>query len=146
MSRIICFDYGRARIGVAYSDPRKILATAFEAIPCKKKREATYEEIKKKISHLAPFELILVGLPLLLSGAEGEMALEAKKFGEGLAKFLSVPCVFWDERLSSSQADRILREGDLNRKKRALFSDTMAATLILRNYLDFQAIAEKKLS
>ncbi len=89
------------------------------------------------MASLGSFEKIVVGLPLLLNGKKGEMALEAEAFGEALSAFLSLPCIFWDERLTSSQAERMLKEGSLSRKERASFSDTLSATLILQNYLDF---------
>lgn len=137
MGRILCIDYGRARIGTAYSDESCSFAFPFVVFIKHKKIELTYREIQSKISTIGTFDLVLIGLPLLLSGQEGEMALEAKAFGNGLADFLSIPPLFWDERLSSSQADRVLKEGNLSRKERAKHSDTMAATLILQNYIDF---------
>lgn len=124
---------------MAYSDERKILASPLQVFKRHKKIEFTFKEIKEKIASLGPIELVIIGLPLLLNGQEGEMAVEAKAFGDALALFLSIPCVFWDERLSSSQADRLMKEGLLSRKQRAGLSDTFAATLILQNYLDFYA-------
>lgn len=144
MGRILSFDYGKVRIGAASSDERKIIASPFKVFIRQKKIQNTYKEIQDKTSHLAPFDLLVVGLPLLLNGQEGEMALEAKAFGEGLSLFLSVPCLFWDERLSSSQIERMLKEGSLSRKERASLSDTLCATLILQNYLDFQSISDLK--
>lgn len=136
MGRVLAIDYGRARIGVAYSDERKIIATPFQVFIRKKKIEETYKEILNKTSHLLPFDLIVIGLPLLLNGKEGEMALEAKAFGQGLSAFASIPCLFWDERLSSSQVERMLKEDSLSRKERASLSDTLSATIVLQNYLD----------
>ncbi|MBS0626742.1 MAG: Holliday junction resolvase RuvX [Verrucomicrobia bacterium] len=138
MGRILSFDYGKVRIGAASSDERKIIASPFLVFTRHKKIQNTYKEILDKTTKLTPIELIIVGLPLLLNGKEGEMALEAKAFGEGLSQYLSIPCIFWDERLSSSQVERMLKEGSLSRKERAGLSDTLSATLILQNYLDFQ--------
>lgn len=138
MGRILSFDYGKVRIGAANSDERKIIASPLQVFARQKKIQNTYKEILEKTAKLNPIELIVIGLPLLLNGQEGEMALEAKAFGEGLSLYLSIPCVFWDERLSSSQIERMLKEGSLSRKERAALSDTLSATLILQNYLDFQ--------
>lgn len=143
MGRFLGFDYGRARIGVSCSDERKILASPLQVFKRHKKIEFTFKEIQVKIASLGPFDSIIIGLPLLLNGKEGEMALEAKAFGQALSSFLSIPCVFWDERLSSSQAERLMKEGLLSRKERAGLSDTFAATLILQNYLDFFAGQKK---
>lgn len=140
MGRILCIDYGRARIGTAYCDESRSFAFPIAVFTRHKKIELTYQEIQKKLLTLGTFDLIIVGLPLLLSGQEGEMAIEAKAFGSALSEFLSIPVLFWDERLSSSQADRMLKESNLSRKERAKHSDTMAATLILQSYLDFKKI------
>ncbi len=137
MGRFLGVDYGRARIGISHSDERKILSSPFSVFKNHKKKHVTLAEIEQKTQKLRPIELIVVGLPLLLSGEEGEMAKEAKAFGELLSSYLKVPCLFWDERLSSSQAERLMKEGALSRKERASHSDTFAATLILQNYLDF---------
>ena len=143
MGRVLCIDYGRARIGVAYSDTAKSFSFPLQVFLKHKKIELTYQEIQTKISHLAPFDLIVIGLPLLLNGKEGEMAEEAKAFGIALSAFLSIPHLFWDERLTSSQADRILKEGNLSRKERSKLSDTMAASIILQNYLDYERLKKK---
>ncbi len=139
MGRLIGIDYGRARIGVAYSDESKFLSSPLFVCKKQKKINYSFEEIKKKITPFLPIEAVIVGLPLLLNGKEGEMALEAKAFGNALAAYLEIPCIFWDERLSSSQAERLMKEGSLTRKERAGLSDTFAATLILQNYLDFSS-------
>ena len=146
MGRILSFDYGKVRIGVANSDERKIIASPFQVFIRQKKIQNTYKEIQTKTAHFGPVDLLVIGLPLLLNGQEGEMALLAKAFGEGLSLFLSVPCLFWDERLSSAQIERMLKEGSLSRKERAALSDTLCATLILQNYLDFQSISKKTTS
>jgi putative Holliday junction resolvase len=143
MGRVLCIDYGRARIGVAYSDTAKSFSFPLQVFLKHKKIELTYREIQTKISHLVPFDLIVIGLPLLLNGKEGEMAEEAKAFGIALSAFLSIPHLFWDERLTSSQADRILKEGNLSRKERSKLSDTMAASIILQNYLDYERLKKK---
>ena len=73
------------------------------------------------------------------------MAEEVKAFGKALTEHFSVSCTFWDERLSSSQADRFMREDSLSRKQRAQKIDTVCSTLILQNYLEAQEIKNKKL-
>lgn len=122
------------------SDERKIIASPFKVFARTKKSYLAFQAIKTALAAFTAVELLVVGLPLLLNGQEGDMAKEAKAFGKDLATFLNIPCVFWDERLSSSQVDRIMKEDNLSRKQRAGFSDTIAATLILQNYLDFCAI------
>lgn len=138
MGRLVSIDYGRARIGVAYSDERKIIASPLVTFTTKgKKPAALFKEMQAAFVRLGPIDTLIVGLPLLLKGEEGEMAKEAKAFGAALSAFLSIPVLFWDERLSSSQAERMLKEDLLSRKKRASHIDTLSAVLILQNYLDY---------
>jgi putative Holliday junction resolvase len=137
LGRYLSIDYGRARIGSALTDEKKIIASPFHVFPRSKNIALTFAAIKEKLQAFLPIELIIIGLPLLLNGQEGPMALEAKAFGNDLSTFLQIPCIFWDERLSSSQADRLMKEDGLSRKKRAQSSDTLAATLVLQSYLDF---------
>lgn len=138
MGRLIGIDYGRARIGLAHSDIGRFLASSLATCKRHKKKQFTFTEIAELLKPLGKIDGLVVGLPLLLNGKEGEMAIEAKAFGNALAEFLDIPCHFWDERLSSAQAERLMKEGALNRKKRASLSDSFAATLILQSYLDAQ--------
>ena len=100
MARILGFDYGRARIGVAVTDPRQIIVSPAFVMPCGKTLELTAAKIKEKADPMGPFELLVVGLPLLLNGKEGEMAQEARKFSEALQSAFQIPVILWDERLT----------------------------------------------
>lgn len=135
MGRIVAIDYGNVRIGIAITDERRIIAQPVGTVRMAKTLPLTFELIKKELARYSLIDLLVVGLPLLLSGQEGEMALKAKAFGNALAESLSLPVVFWDERLTSAQVDRMLRDSDVSRKKRALLSDQLAAVTILQNYL-----------
>jgi putative Holliday junction resolvase len=145
MGRLVGFDYGRARIGISLSDERKIIASSLLVLKVPKTLPLLLKELEKVLAPYSPFDLFIIGLPLLLSGKEGEMAEEVKAFGKALTDHFSVPCIFWDERLSSSQADRFMREDSLSRKERAQRIDTVCSTLILQNYLEAQEIKQKKL-
>ncbi len=144
MGRLACFDYGRARIGISLSDERKIIASSLTIIKVPKTLPLLLKEIEKALAPYVPFDLFIIGLPLLLNGKEGEMAEEAKAFGKALTAHFSIPCTYWDERLSSSQADRFMRDASLNRKERAQKVDAVCSTLILQNYLEAQEIKNKK--
>ena len=146
MGRIASFDYGRARIGISLSDERKIIATPLSILKVPKTLPLLLKELEKALSPYAPFDLFLIGLPLLLNGKEGEMAQEAKAFGNALTAHFSVPCLFWDERLSSSQADRLMKQASLNRKERSQKVDSVCSTLILQNYLEAKLIEHSKAS
>lgn len=136
MGRFAGFDYGRARIGISMTDERKIIASPLTTLKVPKTIPLLLKDIEKALSSYGPFELFILGLPLLLNGKEGEMAEEVRKFGNLLSEHFSVPCMFWDERLSSSQADRMMREASLKRKERSQKVDSVCSTLILQNYLD----------
>jgi putative holliday junction resolvase len=138
MSRIASFDYGRARIGISVSDERQIVASPLPTVNVPKNLPLLLKKIEKALSTYSSIELFVIGLPLLLNGKEGEMAEEVKAFGKALSDHFSIPCVFWDERLSSSQADRMMREDSLNRKKRSQKVDAVCSTLILQNYMEAQ--------
>lgn len=133
MGRIVALDYGRARIGVAVSDETQFLARALICLPHNKQ---TPQKLLEALSKLDPIDLIILGLPLQLNGKEGEMAQEVRKFAEELKAHLPYPLIFWDERLTSAQAERALLDSQLTRKQRAAHSDTMSATIILQSYLD----------
>lgn len=134
LGRILSVDYGKVRVGFAYSDETKILASPWQTFL----RTTPFKELQKQLLSIGSIDLIVVGLPLLLNGKEGEMAQEARRYGEALSAHLQIPCAFWDERLSSSFANRLMKEDSLSRKKRASLADTFSATLVLQNYLDFQ--------
>ncbi|MBS0625361.1 MAG: Holliday junction resolvase RuvX [Verrucomicrobia bacterium] len=134
MGRVAAIDYGLKRIGIALSDEGRRLASPFTTVEGGKKGAAhvakALEARKKEI------DLILVGHPLLLNGKEGDMGLAARKFSEELEALFGIPVKLWDERLSSAQAERSLKELSLNRKERSAKIDAAAAALLLQSYLD----------
>lgn len=133
MNRLLGIDFGLTHIGVAISDERKVIATALGSIRAKDKPLEALENLLAKYSSI---EAIVVGLPLLLSGKEGDMALRARTFAAILESHFQVPIIFWDERLSSAQVEKFLTECGVNRKKRAQIGDEQAAALILQDYLN----------
>jgi putative Holliday junction resolvase len=141
--RIAGLDFGIARIGVAISDERKIIAMPLSTLKTEKTTELTVEKLAKELekhqfdNHYL-LEEIVIGLPLMMSGKTGFLADEVKHFVEKLKAVVSCPIVTWDERLTSMQAERSLREGTLSRKQRAKKVDVVAAVIILQNYLDFK--------
>lgn len=134
MPRIAAIDFGLKRIGIAISDDRKKLAFPFKVVEGGKRAvEHTAAALQPKIGEI---EKILVGLPLLMSGEKGEMALAAEAFAEALEKAVNIPVELCDERLSSKHADRSLRELLVRRKDRSAQIDMSAAALLLQSYLD----------
>ncbi len=142
--RFIGIDYGLARIGVSFSDEKGIIAFPLVTIKAEKKPRATLPKILKSLlDHQKAFDYtilgIVVGLPLLMSGKKGLMADEVEHFISELKILLpETEIIPWDERLSSVQADRSMREANFSRKKRCKFVDTVSAVIILQSYLDFK--------
>lgn len=140
-TRIVGLDFGLARIGIAVSDERKIIATPLVTLKAERKVEQTVGKLMQQLeAHQKEYsyqiEEIVIGLPLLMSGKMGFLADEVKIFIEALKQITSIPIITWDERLTSVQAERSLRESSLTRKKRSSLIDAVAAVIILQNYLD----------
>ena len=104
MSRVIALDHGEARCGVALSDPTGELVTPLEVIERPDSRRGLGRVAK--VVRERDAELVLVGLPLTLSGEEGEQAQAARAFAERLGQTVDVPVELYDERLTTRMADR----------------------------------------
>lgn len=149
--RIAALDYGMARIGFAVSDEQKIIATPIAVIKTEKGSEKTVAKVLRELTlHQEKYnyvlEEIIIGLPLLLSGKKGLLADEVKHFVDLLAKSTSIPLVLWDERLTTVQAERSMRESNMTRKKRSQIVDTVAAVILLQSYLDHKHIKRERLN
>jgi putative Holliday junction resolvase len=136
LGRIVGIDFGTVRIGLAISDERRIIAQSLETIRAEKTPTQTAELIKHSLSRYANIDKIVIGLPLLLNGKEGDMALSVRAFVKVLEQVLPYPVLCWDERLTSSGVEKMLLDLDISRKKRAQLSDALSAVSILQNYLD----------
>lgn len=132
----MALDYGRRRIGVAVSDPTRTIASPHAAIASGLPSTEPPEALLRLLAELEPVEIVL-GIPLRMDGAEGEMAREARRFGRALEERTGVPVVEWDERLSTAGAERELRQAAPSRRRREEkgLSDMVAAALLLRSYL-----------
>jgi putative Holliday junction resolvase len=119
---------------VAISDPLGITAQGLETFHRKNKR--TDLEYFRKLIHDHEIKEIVVGLPLRMSGAEGTQSEKIRLFAADLQKRFGLPVHFWDERLTSAEANRLLRETDLSIEKRGKAVDRMAAILILQGWME----------
>ncbi len=132
--RILGLDVGSRRIGVAVSDPLGITAQGLDTLQRKNKRhDFAYLE---GIIRTYDVKEIVVGLPLRMSGAEGTQAEKIQAFAEDLRKRFNLPVHLWDERLTSAEANRLLRETELSIEKRGKAVDRMAAVLILQGWME----------
>ncbi len=124
------------RIGLSLSDSRQIIASSLKTLRAGKTPQESIQKIKEALAPYSDIEKIVIGLPLLLNGKEGDMARLVKAFGAILETTLPYPVLFWDERLTSAGVEKMLTGFDISRKKRAELSDQLAAISILQNYLD----------
>lgn len=137
--RILALDLGRKRIGLALSDELGITAQGLETLQRASMR-ADLAELAGLISEKG-VSLILMGKPLHMSGHEGRQAEYTRDFAERLGKATGVPVEFRDERLTTVQAERVLREGGVRlREDRARSVDRLSAVLLLQDYLDSRRI------
>jgi putative Holliday junction resolvase len=133
LGRIMALDVGSKRIGVAVTDPLGITAQGLDTIQRQNKRR----DLEALGQVLAKYEVreIVVGLPLRLSGAEGTQSEKMRVFADMLHAHFGLTVHLWDERWTSTEANRLLRETDLSIKKRGQAVDRMAAILILQSWM-----------
>jgi len=132
--RIMGLDVGLKRIGIAISDPLEIVAGGHSVF---ERKTLQYDlEYLKDLCRLQEINRIVVGLPLNMNGSTGPKALEIQDFAAQLEEYTGIEIIFWDERLSTVAAERVLLEADVSRSKRRKVIDKVAAVTILQNYLD----------
>lgn len=134
--RIMGLDIGNNTIGVAVSDLMGMTAQGITTI----KRESKKKDIEaiKDIIKEQNVNLIVSGLPKNMNGTVGPQAEKVMKFCELIKEETKFEVEFWDERLTTVSAEKMLISGDVSRKNRKKVIDKLAAVLILQNYLDFK--------
>ena len=132
--RILALDLGARRIGVAVSDPLGITAQGLETIQRRNIR-ADLAELQR-VAREYNVGMILVGQPLHLSGQAGVQAEHARSFAERLHRHLGLEVNLWDERLTTAEAQRVLKASGVSIEKRKQAVDRMSAVLLLQSYLD----------
>ena len=135
--RILALDHGTKRIGVAVSDETKTIAQPLEYIPAE--LFADFLARLKQILVEKEIDLVLIGLPRNMDGSYGPAAQKVELFAGVLKAAITVPIKMWDERLTSTMANRILIQGNVRRDKRKEKVDKMAAAILLQSYLDVQS-------
>jgi putative holliday junction resolvase len=135
--RLLGLDVGTRRIGVAVSDLLGITAQGLETLQRRNKRY-DFQHLARVIRDYHVIEIV-VGLPKRLSGAESAQTQKVLDFVEDLKKKFPLPIHLWDERLTSVQATRLLKEAELSIEKRTAAVDRMAAMLILQSFMEARA-------
>ena len=132
--RILGIDPGKARLGLAVTDPERRIASPLANYT---RRSLEQDDVYlKKVIEAEEIGQIVIGLPVHLDGREGEQAQAARAFGQWLAQTTGLPCIFWDERFSTHSAEAALWAAGLTHKKRKARRDQVAAQVMLQAYLD----------
>ncbi len=140
--RIMGLDVGEKRIGIAISDPMGWTAQGHSVL-----QRSVLEIDIKNINQLCQeyeVEIVVIGLPRNMDGSIGPKALEVQEFAQLLENSLGINIAYWDERLTTKSAERVLIEADLSRRRRKQVIDKMAAVYILQAYLDKQDSDSKR--
>ena len=137
--RILALDFGTRRIGLAVSDPLGITAQGLPTLLRKNKR--TDLAALRAVLDQHEIREIVVGLPLRLSGADSSSTEKARDFAQLLEKEFALPVHMWDERFTSVEANRVLRESEMSIKKRGEAVDRLSAVLILQAFLERRALS-----
>lgn len=164
MTRLMALDVGDARIGVAISDSMRFLASPYTTLHVTRDETQTWAAIQRCIEETEATALV-VGLPISLDGQLHAQAQRVQAFVERLKQHIDIPLTFWDERLSTVEAERLLMERNDNQQENRLRGrghggqqrgshrshsrsskrrhkgheiDALAATVILQEYLDSQ--------
>ncbi|MDP8269254.1 MAG: Holliday junction resolvase RuvX [Candidatus Tenebribacter davisii] len=132
--RLMGIDFGEVRIGIALSDPLRIIAQPYKVIP---NDQDTISEIKKIIKTKEIGKIIL-GLPQNIKGEDTKKTLEVREFSEILRKNVDIPVIFWDESYTSVEANEELKQKKLSISESRKIIDKIAASIILRRYMEDQ--------
>jgi len=134
---VVALDYGRRRIGVAASDPLRTIASPHVVMKNADPPTEPPQGLLNLLKDLAPV-VVIVGIPVHMDGSFGEMAAEARAFAARLMTLSEIQVLERDERLTSYEAEEMLREMNLSRRRRQEkgLKDMLAATVLLREYLE----------
>lgn len=132
--RVLALDLGKKRIGLAVSDELGITAQGLETLQRTRIRDDL--AALKRLAVERKVGMILMGHPLHMSGDESRQSEYTREFAAKLEEATGLPITFWDERWTSKQAERVLRDSGMGIEKRAKAVDRLAAVILLESYLD----------
>jgi len=136
MPRILALDFGSRNMGLAVTDELGLTAQGLPTLRRSDKR-SDFDHLRRLIRQYGVTEIVM-GLPLRMSGAEGAQAEKVQAFAGELRRRFKLPVHLFDERLTSVEANRLLRETDMSIRRRAEVVDQMAAVLILQSFLEYR--------
>ena len=133
MKRLLAIDYGERHIGIALSDTDQLIAYPYLTIDTRKTPQF-FQRIAE-ITKQQDIEKIIVGLPLNVDNLETKKSKQIKIFTKGLQNFVSLPIIFWDESFTTKKASEVLKIQKKSMKKNKSRLDMIAASLILKDFL-----------
>ncbi len=133
LSRIMGIDYGEVRVGIALSDPLRIISSPYKVLS--NSEDSLFVELNE-IINLENVGKIILGLPLNLAGKDSKKTLEVRKFAEKLTEKVPVPVEFYDERFTTVEANEVLKNMGIKSKDSRKVVDKIAASIILKSYLE----------
>jgi putative Holliday junction resolvase len=133
--RCLGLDFGTKTIGIAISDLTETIASSYTVLRYNEDYKTLFEEIKKIIEKLN-IGTIVLGLPKNMNNTLGDRVNSTLEFKKDLENYLNMDIILEDERVTTKEANRVLIEADMSRKKRKGVVDSVAASFILQNYLD----------
>lgn len=125
-------DYGEVRIGIALTDPLRIISKPYKVLI---NNTGFFSELKQ-ILRKEDVRKIILGLPLNLAGDDSKKTLEVRAFKELLEAEVDIPVIFYDERYTTAEATDELKKMGYDSKERKKVIDMMAASIILKNYME----------
>jgi putative Holliday junction resolvase len=135
--RLLSLDVGSRTIGLAVSDPLGITAQGLPTI----RRTSKREDLQRLADLVREYQVaeIVIGYPLHMSGAAGAQAQKVEALAAEMRRRFHLPVHLWDERLTSAEANRVLRETDMSIRRRGQVVDQLAAVLILQAFMQNRA-------
>lgn len=133
MRRVLALDVGKKRIGLAVSDELGITAQGLKTFERTRVRDDV--EALGRIAREWNVGCLLVGKPLHMSGSESRQSEYTREFAERLGRRVRLPVIYWDERLTTAEAERTLRGAGASLEERKKALDRLAAVLLLESYL-----------
>ncbi len=138
--RLAGIDYGTVRVGVALTDPGQRIASPYENYTrCDLGQDAQWFRQFVEEERVVG---IVVGLPVHTDGLESQKSLESREYGKWLAEVTSLPVRFYDERFTTVQAEQLLGDAKLTKKKRKARLDMLAAQIMLAAFLESATAGE----
>lgn len=133
--RVLALDVGKKRIGLAVSDELGITAQGLETLQRTRIRDDL--EYLRQVAMNQGIQKLLIGEPLHMSGNTSRQSVYTHEFGNRLSEYSGLPVVYWDERLTSAEAERMLRVAGATLEEKKKSVDRLAAVLLLESYLTY---------